>query len=192
VLIVSAPNDRKKRRPAFQLYAPDLLADRDFQLQSAAERGLTLTGLCECWVNGSFPANTDDMARVFRLDPSEVAKAFTERVQGRFARSGDEFICPELEQYRTKLDEHHRKKSEGGKQGARARWGNGSANGLPNDSPNGSLSREEMKGVETKGETLSGGDSTQEHKPWFDDYEGPALHEHQEDRCGRVKPGVRG
>ena len=144
--------------PAFQMYSSDRLADRQFKMMSLGERGLLHTLELECWSNGSVPAEFRALARIMGLEEAEIKAALSERVLVRFTRSGDDLISPELEAYRQKLDEHFRKKSEGGKKGMQARWGGRVAdNSVSNtvtrtesNHPNNSLSTEKSKTEKSK------------------------------------------
>ncbi len=152
---MSASTNGRRPPPAFQMYSSDRLADRQFKLMTLAERGLLHTLELELWVNRTVPRDTAAMARILGLDAAEVGAALTERVLARFTQDGDNLISPELEAYREQLEDHHRRKSEGGKKGMANRWGKGSAGNSPdnslNNSLNNSLSREEMSRVEKKG-----------------------------------------
>ena len=164
--LLNVSNGARRAPPAFQLYAADRLADRNFKLMTLAERGMQLTLECECWINGFVPSDRSDLARVMRC----------------FAVSDGVITSPELTAYRKKLDEYHRKKSAGGRKGADARWNCGNANGLPSGLPNGSLSREESKPDVKEGS---------EHQEFLDGYDGPAPFEAGKKRA-RQKPEMNG
>jgi len=180
--LLNVSNGARRAPPAFQLYAADRLADRNFKLMTLAERGMQLTLECECWINGFVPSDRSDLARVLGLEVAEVQSALTERVMRCFAVSDGVITSPELTAYRKKLDEYHRKKSAGGRKGADARWNCGNANGLPSGLPNGSLSREESKPDVKEGS---------EHQEFLDGYDGPAPFEAGKKRA-RQKPEMNG
>ena len=144
---MSAANGRRPP-PAFQMYSADRLADRQFKLMTLAERGLLHTLELEMWVNGTVPGDTAAMARVLGLDAAEVQAALSGRVLAHFTRSGDNLTSPDLEAYREKLEDHHRRKSEAGKKGMKSRWGDKTANNTVINDLNNSLKGEERKGEE--------------------------------------------
>lgn len=180
-------NGTRRPPPAFQMYSSDRLADRQFKMMTLAERGLLHTLELEMWVNRSVPVDVSAMARILGLDAGEVAEALSERVLARFTQSGDDLSSPDLEAYRQKLEEHHRKKSEGGKKGMANRWGDRSADSSPDNSVtnslNNSLSREEKKGEESKPVSLEHAEFLSEFCDGEPDFlRGPAA---------RTKPGIR-
>lgn len=110
---------RGRTAPGFQIYASDLLADRRFRLASLAERGLLLTLLCECWTNGSVPADGASLARYLGVDLDALKVALTDRVldffEGRETENGCEIFSPELEVYRRRVEAIRAAQSRGGK-----------------------------------------------------------------------------
>lgn len=170
------------------MYASDRLASREFKLMTLAERGLLHSCELECWMNGNVPADVGDLARTLGLQVEEVQAAFTERVLARFRRAEGMLTCPDLEGYRARLDEHHRRKSEGGKKGADIRWRHGtpdsSPNASPNGIPNGSLKGDEMQGKERQGQPSGRTDDLEAHRSWIADYE---QVKHRETAGGALK-----
>jgi hypothetical protein len=114
---------RRRPPPAFQVYAADLIADRNFKLMSLGERGLFLSMQLEAWVNVTIPCSARDMARALGLECAEVEAALTHRVLTHFEEcssdDGPVFICPELNSYREHLDQRHAAMSAGGTQSVR-------------------------------------------------------------------------
>ena len=58
--------------PAFQEYASDLLAKREFRMMTLAERGLLMTMRLECWVNKSVPSSKSELALMFGVSEQEM------------------------------------------------------------------------------------------------------------------------
>ena len=104
-----------KAAPAFHLYASDLIADRRWRSMSLNERGLKSTLECECWVNKSVPSNIPLLAKILGFPEQEVRGSLTESVMSFFKEGNGEIICPDLDDYKTHLDERRKKMSEGGK-----------------------------------------------------------------------------
>lgn len=194
--MASAHENERRNPPAYQEYAADLLADRGFRSMSAAERGVLFSMRLECWCNRSVPADPASLARVLGLEASEVKDGLTERVLRYFeAQEGAEcvLVCPQLDAYRTRLDERHAKMSEGGRRGAdhtnqsrRDRIGSrglGHPDALPDGHPahdggghpGGLLSRAEQSRAK-QNRTASIGRSN-EHADFIAALEGPALFE---------------
>jgi len=159
--------------PAFQLYASDTIADKQYRLMSLEERGLLLSLLCECWVNRSVPAEPDALGKWLGFQSGEVKAALTSRVASFFSTSNGELINPKLERYRKELEERRKKMSIGGKKGAKTKWRN-----VPGDNSHPSShpsrvsmgARVEAKGKETSRSESSGSDVIAAADPWLADY----------------------
>jgi uncharacterized protein YdaU (DUF1376 family) len=108
---------RKRDAPAYQEYSANLMARIDYRAMSLAERGLLYTLRNECWVNRQVPADVHKLARILGYDPAEV-QATLPAVMPFFAMQGAHLVCPELDDYREKLDLRREQQSQGGKQGA--------------------------------------------------------------------------
>jgi len=144
-----SPQHGFKANPGLMIYPVDLLADIDFRLMSLAERGLLLTLMCECWVNGSLPAEHELMSRILGFSREDFTSAFTHRTQEFFQEVNGQLICPGVEAYRAECSAIHNAKKEGGKKGANKRWKKGQVSeeseapggspvGTPSRTPNGS------------------------------------------------------
>jgi hypothetical protein len=57
----------KEKSPAFQFYPKDFLTDERVQLMSHTERGIYVTLLCLCWLEGSLPADVNQLAKLVSL-----------------------------------------------------------------------------------------------------------------------------
>lgn len=112
---------QNRRPPAYQEFAAHWLALRAYREMSLVQRGLLQTMRLECWCNGSVPSSPNRLARVLGQPADEVAAALP-AVQQFFSVSGDDLICPELEDYREHLARIRRDQQEGGKAGAKKRW----------------------------------------------------------------------
>jgi hypothetical protein len=172
---------KKRNPPAYQEYASDWLANRNWRLMSLGERGLLDTLRKECWVNRSIPSNVVEIVKIFNLQEDEVSKCLTPRVLGFFSAVGDSLICPELEIYRENLNEQKLNMSKGGSSGGKATQRKrreekemleASLEGMVKP-----LSKDEMRKEElSTGEVYQSGSSlttqnSQDHKEWLDDWE---------------------
>jgi len=106
--------------PAYQEYAANILADRNFRLMTLAERGLFYSMRLECWLNSNVPATPRELAKYLGYEVSDIESALTDKLKSFFLNQGQDFICPELEDYRQHLNEQKKRQSEGGRKGAKS------------------------------------------------------------------------
>jgi hypothetical protein len=88
---------------------------------SLKERGLLITIMMECWINGSVPSDFADMAKILGLTADDVKFAYTNRQLTFFHIQEGQLISRELEGYRQKYLEEREKKRLGGIKGANNR-----------------------------------------------------------------------
>jgi len=117
------------KAPAFQWYAKEWLTDDKRIEMSLAQRGVYADLMSYQWINGSVPANAEQITRVIGEDAEphwngHLLAAFPLREDGRRMNLT-------LEDYRTWLKEQSEKRSAAGKKGALSRWG-GEANAVAN------------------------------------------------------------
>lgn len=114
-----------RKPPAFQMYASDRLADRNFRQMSADERGVLHSIELEFWVNGSVPVDIADLAKVLGFTKDEIETGLTGRVKRHLkvvnSQDGLAYIVPELEQYRIAVYNKRAIQSEAGKRTANKR-----------------------------------------------------------------------
>jgi uncharacterized protein YdaU (DUF1376 family) len=113
------PISQSTKSPAFQFYPKDFLADEEQTLLSLAEAGAYIRLLSRCWLKGSLPAETGELAKLCSATPAQmqsmwpaISKCFTQRSDGRW-------LHPRLEIERKRQAEFRRKQSENGKRGGR-------------------------------------------------------------------------
>ena len=85
--------------PAFMFYASDIMADKRYRLMELHERGLLITLKCECWVNGSAPADPDELAKWLGFAQEKIKSALTQRVLEFFKIGDGELIDPAIDRY---------------------------------------------------------------------------------------------
>ena len=107
----------EKSPPAFQFYATDTLAKREFRLMNLNERGCYITLLAECWVNRTVPADIDQLSKFLGIEEAELKQALSDNVLESFAVADEQISSPELDTYKQKLRERREKQSAGGKKG---------------------------------------------------------------------------
>jgi uncharacterized phage protein (TIGR02220 family) len=112
------------KSPAFQFYPGDFLSDENVICMSFEERGIYITLLSNCWIQGSIPADHNKLEKLLPgiNDPSSlnnVLERFNE-----MPGNPDRLINNRLEKEREKQDNFRDSKSESGKRGAEKRWEN--------------------------------------------------------------------
>jgi hypothetical protein len=169
--------------PAYQEYASDTLANKQFRLLSLPERGLRTTMRMECWANGTIPCSAKELALFLNLNPADVQRNLTIGVLSYFEEHDGNLSCPELEGQRERLMEQRSAQVRGGKKGGQSTQKKYKdlqviykAN-LEAD-PKAKLkvlSRDEENGEEESREELSVRKSLMEpHSDWLDEYNNAA------------------
>jgi len=165
--------------PAFQEYASDLLAKREFRMMNLAERGLLMTMRLECWVNKSLPIKKSELSMMFGFSEQEIDSQLTPNVLSFFKHEGSNLICTELEAYRQNQEATKVALSEGGRNGGKAtqeknRKAKASLEGR-SEAKLKPLSRDEQNRTEEIREELTNKGSLTEHNEWINDFENAPL-----------------
>ena len=63
-----------EKAPAFQFYPKDFLTDERVKLMSHTERGIYISLLCMCWLEGSLPAQPAALAKLVSLTPARFTR----------------------------------------------------------------------------------------------------------------------
>ena len=113
------------KRPSFQFYPADYLADMQLRMLPWASKGLYMDMLCYCWREGWIPSDSSAIAqlcgchdlaivepckKLFQVDETDPSKMTHKR----------------LNEEKIKQDEHRKERSISGKKGAKTRWNKGS------------------------------------------------------------------
>lgn len=85
---------------------------------SLRERGLLITIMMECWINGSVPSDFADMAKILGLTADDVKFSYTTRQSTFFHEEGGQLISKELDGYRKNYLDRREKQRLGGQKGA--------------------------------------------------------------------------
>ena len=105
-------------RPAFLMYAANILAKREFRGMTFEQRGLWITMILECWPNQEIPNECNHgLANYLGRDGEELTRLLP-AVMWYFEERGEDLFCPTLEKYRDEQDARHKKLKEGGERGA--------------------------------------------------------------------------
>jgi uncharacterized protein YdaU (DUF1376 family) len=165
---------QKRRAPAFQEYAADMLANAHYRMMALDEKGLFSVLRYECWVNDRIPAKHDELARYLGIELQKIKACLTPRVLTFFESDNGYLLCPELDAYRAKLIERSNKQSTGGSKGGKItqqRHKNNQANLGASLKP---LSRNKTNKEEENLNNLrllEEGNTEQLSDPWVDEYE---------------------
>jgi hypothetical protein len=168
------PNAQRSRpAPAFQEYASDMLANSRYKTMSLAERGLMDTMRRECWVNGSIPKESNELAAYLGKPIDEINSNLSAKVLNFFRERNDQLVCPELDAYRAGLEEKSKRMSEGGKRGGKStqnktRLVKATLEAMLKPLSRDELNREELSGDEKK--SLGDSITAEEMAGWVADY----------------------
>jgi len=105
--------------PAFQFYPKDFLADINVSIMTMEERGVYITLLSHCWLEGWLPNGSTKLKRICN-NPSNW-KELWENVRHCFYENGDKLYHKRLEGERKKQLEWREKSREGGIKSGEAR-----------------------------------------------------------------------
>ena len=154
--------------PAFQMYATDTLANKEFRLMSFAERGLFITLYMECWVNGEMPADENQLAKLLNIPKVEIENKLSPHVLYFFKVHNGKITSAELDKYKQELIERRLKQIEGGKKGQRKKQANlkGNLQGL--EKSRAESSREEEGREES---IVKGNIRDNSLKEWMEEYD---------------------
>ena len=162
--------------PYFPLYAANILASRPFRVMTLEGRGLWITLMMECWVNGGVPSDLREMAKFLGLSAEEVSRADAALDTFSLDKESSQIFSQELEGQRQKFLSSREGKSKGGKLGAERKKEKlrhkqlGDPQGIPEGKPKGSLIHIKSNSLNSnqliKKEVMS-----EENKAWVNDYE---------------------
>ncbi|MBU3565060.1 DUF1376 domain-containing protein [Polynucleobacter sp. MWH-HuK1] len=158
--------------PYFPFYAANIMSNRAFRLMSLKERGLFITLLMECWINGSIPSEFVDMSKILGFTFDEVKSAYTNLHSAFFHQQGGQIISHELEGYRKGYLETREKQRLGGIKGAKQKKDKekGGGKGIPEGQPKGSLVQVNSNSVNLN-QLLNKELQSKEIQSWIDDYD---------------------
>ncbi len=140
---------QKRRPPAFQEYAADLLANAQYRMMNLDEKGLFHLLRNECWVNDRVPAKHHELSSYLGVKYEKITECLTEKVLGFFITENDYLICPELNRYREQLNERSKKLSSAGHAGGKKTQENNRLKGATTKALLKPLSREETNKTDT-------------------------------------------
>lgn len=104
--------------PAFQFYPKDFLSDSHVVAMTMTERGVYITLLCLCWMEGSVPVSAATLARLCGLSMPTFERLWP-ALEPCFTNVDGRWVQPRIERERRKQATYRTMKSEAGKQGGR-------------------------------------------------------------------------
>jgi uncharacterized protein YdaU (DUF1376 family) len=123
--------------PAFQFYPRDFLSDERVRIMDATARGVYITLLCVCWIEGSLPVEDRAIQRIGDCSAEDWAR-IRDDVLVCFTENDGRYRHGRLDRERQKQAEYAAKQAESGRLGARGRW---RKDGKPMRSPKGRHSK---------------------------------------------------
>lgn len=109
------------RAPAFQFYPKDFLSDERVRLMSLAERGAYITLICQCWSEGTIPADVAKMAKVIGTPEAPFRKLWPAIATCFKPATNDatRLVHPRLERELKKQRAFRRRQADNGRKGGR-------------------------------------------------------------------------
>ena len=111
------------KRPAFQFYQQDFLSDINVISMNPSQRGIYITLLSVCWIQGKIPSDSKTIAKLFGCHSIDMAELdFVISTFKKHPKRKGFLIHPRLELERAKQDANRIKRVKAGKDGAEKRW----------------------------------------------------------------------
>ena len=142
--------------PFFKFFANEWITDEIIRLMSREAKGLYIDILAHCWIEGSFPTDPGQAAKIFGEKKNKFSKLFSE-FSVKFYEKKGRYFNKRLEEERAKADNRSAVNSKNGLEGAKARWqtdGDGIANAIDSPWPGNSIKESESES-ESESETDS-------------------------------------
>ena len=112
----------KNKSPAFQFYPSDFLSDEKVMMMNYEERGIYITLLSVCWIEGSIPSDPEMLERLLRNGGAIKGLDFILKCFDPHLTLEGRLVHKRLDREREKQVEHSKQKSKSGKEGAKKRW----------------------------------------------------------------------
>lgn len=110
-----------ERAPAFQFYPKDFLTDEHVCQMSHTERGIYITLLSLCWLEGTLPLETDRLAKMVHVSLNQFTRLWEKSVLRQCFQVHDDgrLHHKRLDEEREKQANFKRRQSDNGKRGGR-------------------------------------------------------------------------
>lgn len=105
------------KSPAFQFYPKDFLTDENVRMMSLQERGAYITLICQCWTEGTLPADVAWLARLCGTPLTAFRRLWPaiERCFRNHPTEADRLVHPRLEKELEKQAEYRRRQADKGR-----------------------------------------------------------------------------
>lgn len=122
----------REKAPAFQFYPKDFISDERVMRMTYTERGIYITLLSVCWLEGSIPGQPRAIAMMLKIPTARFLKLWRGPLSRCFETNSDgRLIQKRLEREREAQARYRVLQSEKGKASAQARFNRGSTEGQP-------------------------------------------------------------
>lgn len=120
---------KSSKSPAFQFYPRDFLSSSKVERMSMTERGIYITLLSRCWLDGGLPTDLRELSKFARMKPTQFERLWTNGPLAQcFYQKGDQLQHERLDKER-KIQAEYRKRQ---KDAATKRWeSHGNATAMP-------------------------------------------------------------
>src|SRR5690554_3570253 len=103
---MTTPTRKRSTSPAFQFYPKDFLSSSKVMRMTATERGIYITLLCVCWLEGSLPDDLGELAKLAGVRREQLARLWPRNLQSCFSSGrGGTLVNDRLEDERRKQQE---------------------------------------------------------------------------------------
>lgn len=110
----------QERVPAFQFYPKDFLSDSNVLKMSYTERGLYITLMASCWMDGSLPSDLKELAQMLKMPAPRFSRIWHGPLSQCFQANGDgKLHHKRLDAEREKQEQFRRRQSDNGEKGGR-------------------------------------------------------------------------
>jgi len=111
-----------ERSPAFQFYPKDFLTSTKVGLMSMTERGIYITLLSHCWLEGGVPTDMGQLARLVGMKPAQFTRLWEHGpLHGCFENRDGLYVNPRMEDDRHKRAAYLDRQRSNGSGGGRPR-----------------------------------------------------------------------
>lgn len=116
---MTTPISKRTTSPAFQFYPDAFLSSTKVIAMSMTERGIYITLLCACWMDGSLPADMKSLARMVGMKETQFAKLWPHNIARCFYEDAGRLVNGRIEVERRKQAEFRRRQTDNGTKGGR-------------------------------------------------------------------------
>jgi uncharacterized protein YdaU (DUF1376 family) len=117
---MATPTSKRTTAPAFQFYPKDFLSSSKVMRMTATERGIYITLLCVCWLEGGLPDDVSKLAKLAGVPLKQFSRIWPHNLQSCFTIvRGGKLVNERLDRERQKQAEFRRRQTDNGRRGGR-------------------------------------------------------------------------